>query len=322
MSKSLSHITLAVLFLLASCGTQWTAAAGPRGGGGGLGDGGGGLKGGGADAKKNHSFSGNSGPNKSAGSFSGQSVRQTQSDQGFRANDSVKINSNKDININANKNVNNNVNINTNNNNNRNNNNSRGVAVIGDDRGVIAGNNGGVAWGNNGGAVWGNKRGVIAGDNGAIAIGPHGAVVVTDNNRGHFGNDHFYVAGGSRWVYDVDWHGYGVFHDHDDYWKFVAGTTAILALGVMFATLPDNSDTVIIQGDTYYYNNNTYYQQVADQGEMAYVVVMPIGATVTVLPPECSTISVNNVTYHVTPDESTYYMARSGGYIVVVKPGA
>ena len=331
MPKRLSHIFLAALFTVAYCCTEVYAAKGGSGGlkGGGGNKGGRALGGGGGDAGKSHNFSGNSGDKKINNSFSGQSVRQTQIDQGFRKSTDVKVNAPKNTNININNknnnveiNKNNEININSNNKNNNNrNNNSRGVAVIGDDRGVIAGNNGGVAWGKNGGAVWGENRGVVAGENGAIAIGPHGAVIVTDNNRGLFDHDHFYVHGGPFWVYDVDWHGHGVFHSCDDYWKFVAGTTLILAFGVMLATLPDNSDTVIVEGDTYYYNNNTYYQEVADQGEIVYEVIPPpIGAVVVTLPPDCSKLEVNSVTYYVTPDKNTYYMPQTGGYIVVVKP--
>jgi hypothetical protein len=109
-------------------------------------------------------------------------------------------------------------------------------------------------------------------------------------------------------------------YDNDQY------TVVEPPIGAEVATLPDNAQSIVINGQQYYECNGVYYQQVTkDDGSVVYVVAgkdgvlntesqvqddqprgPQIGDIVTQLPPDCRKIKLNGEKLYISPD-GVYY---------------
>jgi hypothetical protein len=197
-----------------------------------------------------------------------------------------------------------------------------GGAAWGNERGVVIGEEGGGGWTSEGGAivgdergaVWGEDRGVVVGENAGIAHGERGTVVVREGG-GAYRGENVFIIGESNWAECEP------FENNEEYWKFVAGATAVLAIGAMFTAPPTNYTVVEVSTTPYYYHEHVFYEKVYHNGEYVYTVVRPpIGARVAVLPPGVAVLNVGGVEYYHWQDQDCYYVKDGSDYLVVTAP--
>ncbi|MBF0532650.1 MAG: hypothetical protein HQL23_06065 [Candidatus Omnitrophica bacterium] len=87
------------------------------------------------------------------------------------------------------------------------------------------------------------------------------------------------------------------------------------SFGLRFSYIPDGCFTVGVSGRRYYYYDGLYYNRL---GTDYVLIVPPIGAVVTTIPPEYSPVMINGVTYYT--DNGIYYVYTPQGYQVVPQP--
>lgn len=91
-----------------------------------------------------------------------------------------------------------------------------------------------------------------------------------------------------------------------------AGLGAAVAVGAVVASLPPQTETVVVDGASYHYAGGVYYEQ----KPAGYTVVNPpLGAAVHQLPEGSLTIVYQDVTYHYF--NGTFYVARGDDFVVV-----
>ena len=127
------------------------------------------------------------------------------------------------------------------------------------------------------------------------AAGPRGVArgVAVKGEEGYYASGRYGVIAGER---------YEGFEDR----KAVSAAGATVAVGTMLSRLPSSSIAVVAGGTTCWYNDNAYYSRVYSKGTVAYQVVpSPGGAIIPVLPRQCITVRVGNVSYENC--SGTYY---------------
>ena len=107
-------------------------------------------------------------------------------------------------------------------------------------------------------------------------------------NRQDFIDDNYY---GGRW-YGGGWYGGG--YRVPPGWGWAAFTTGLI-IGATIATPPPYYSTVYVGSTTYIYSDGVFLQP---SGSSYVVIRPPVGAVVTYLPEGCTTVQIDNATYH------------------------
>jgi hypothetical protein len=205
--------------------------------------------------------------------------------------------------------------------------------VVGEDGFAARGERGSIIATEDGIAAGNGERGFIAGENVSGVKGERGTVIVGEGG-GYAGGERGFVAigeeafavGGERGVIvginnETEWGEFEVFEGGEEYWKFVAGATTVMAIGAMFSSLPHEHEVVVVNTTPYYYYDYVYYEKVYDNGSVTYRVIRaPIGAVVSILPAGCTVVAIGGVAYHHWAREDIYYLRSGSTYTVVVKP--
>jgi hypothetical protein len=188
--------------------------------------------------------------------------------------------------------------------------------VVGEDGFAAKGERGTVVVGEEGGYARGEQGFVAAGEKGFVAAGEERFVAVGEEAFGYRGE------GGTIILIDeMNWGEYEPFHGGEEYWKFVAGATTILAIGAMFTSLPTSYETIVVGSSSYYYYDHCFYSRIHHHGQVTYQVIRPpIGGIVRILPPGCATVTVRGVNYHHWAQNNVYYARSGSSYRIVVKP--
>lgn len=186
------------------------------------------------------------------------------------------------------------------------------------DADVIVGERATVIEGERGTAVVGERGGAVVGEEGAAAWGEHGAVAVGEEGAALIGERGGVVIGEEvHFNEELRWNEYEPFDNGEEYWKFVAGATTIIAIGAMFSEPPAEVVVVEVQSTPYQYHDHVFYEKVYHEGAYVYVVIKPpVGARVPMLPP--GVIEVSG--YYHWKEHNTYYQKDGDSYLIVVAP--
>jgi hypothetical protein len=177
-----------------------------------------------------------------------------------------------------------------------------------------------------------NERALVVGEDGFAAKGERGTVVVGEERAYVAGEERRVAVGEEAFGYhgeggtiirigETEWGEYEPFHGGEEYWKFVAGATTVLAIGAMFTSLPTSYETVVVGSSSYYYHDHCFYSRIHHHGQVTYQVIRPpIGGIVRILPPGCATVTVRGANYHHWAENNVYYARSGSSYRIVAKP--